>query len=136
MQQRDEMEDSDEHQLILARCFPAIAYTFGSQRWIFIKALYLSLASHQSPAIRLCLAQSIHEIAKIIGQKKTDRDLVPIFQRFVLDTPDVQKGLLTNLYDFYKVCSEDVRLRLASELNQFNTCDSRCEWRLRHKFIE
>ncbi|CAD5205793.1 unnamed protein product [Bursaphelenchus okinawaensis] len=136
LQQEDEMEDSDEHQIILAKCFPAIAYTFGPQKWIFVKALYMSLASHPSPTIRAYLAQSIHEIAKCIGQKRTDQDLVPIFQKFGLDTPDVQKGLIANLYEFFKACSEEVRLKLAAELNRFNTMNGRCEWRLRHQFIQ
>lgn len=54
--------------------------------------------------VRESLAYSLHEIAAIIGREYADRDLLPIFRKFLGDTLDVQYGLLKHLYDFCKVC--------------------------------
>lgn len=53
--------------------------------------------------VRESLAYSLHEIAAIIGTEYADRDLLPIFQRFLSDNMDIQYGLLKHLYDFCKV---------------------------------
>lgn len=49
------------------------------------------------------MAHSLHEIAAIIGTKNADCDLLPVFFKFLSDTPEVQYGLLKHLFDFCKV---------------------------------
>lgn len=49
------------------------------------------------------MAYSLHEIATIIGTVNADRDLLPVFFKFLSDTAEVQYGLLKHLYDFCKV---------------------------------
>lgn len=53
--------------------------------------------------VRECLAHSLHEIAAIISTTNADRDLLPVFLKFLSDTAEVQYGLLKHLYDFCKV---------------------------------
>ena len=49
------------------------------------------------------MANHLHEIAAIIGTASADRDLLPVFQKFLSDAGRVQYGLLKHLYDFCKV---------------------------------
>ncbi|KAI6179949.1 hypothetical protein M3Y98_00666300 [Aphelenchoides besseyi] len=93
---------SDSHNSILARAFPAIAFTFGSERWLYIKAIYMSLANSPHVSVRCSISQSLHEIAQILGRELADRDLVPVFRTYMQsDTADVQFGLLCNLASFF-----------------------------------
>lgn len=55
LQVQDEVENTDEHQVILAKYFPAVIYTLGSERWLFVKGMYLSLANHQSVSFTVIL---------------------------------------------------------------------------------
>ncbi|KAI6208844.1 Serine/threonine-protein phosphatase 4 regulatory subunit 1-like protein [Aphelenchoides besseyi] len=128
---------SDSHNSILARAFPAIAFTFGSERWLYIKAIYMSLANSPHVSVRCSISQSLHEIAQILGRELADRDLVPVFRTYMQsDTADVQFGLLCNLASFFGVISEQKRLELADQLPRFRTVDTNTQWRVRNVFIE
>ncbi|KAI6231024.1 Serine/threonine-protein phosphatase 4 regulatory subunit 1 [Aphelenchoides besseyi] len=128
---------TDSHNSILARAFPAIAFTFGAERWLYIKAIYMSLANSPHVSVRCSISQSLHEIAQILGRELADRDLVPVFRTYMQsDTADVQFGLLSNLAAFFAVISEQKRLELADQLPRFRTVDTNTQWRVRNVFIE
>lgn len=49
------------------------------------------------------MAFSIHELALIVGEEITNRDLVPVFDGFLNDIDEVRIGVLKHLADFLKV---------------------------------
>ena len=53
--------------------------------------------------MRRTLAFSIHELAVILGEEITNRDLVPVFNYFLRDLDEVRVGVLKHLGDFLKV---------------------------------
>ena len=55
--------------------------------------------------MRRTLAFSIHELAVILGEDITHRDLVPVFDGFLKDLDEVRIGILRHLADFLRVSS-------------------------------
>jgi len=53
--------------------------------------------------VRRTLAYSIHELALIVGEDITGRDLLPVFDLFLSDLDEVRIGVLKHLADFIKV---------------------------------
>jgi len=53
--------------------------------------------------VRRTLAFSIHELALIVGEDITGRDLLPVFDMFLNDLDEVRIGVLKHLADFIKV---------------------------------
>lgn len=53
--------------------------------------------------VRRTLAFSIHEMAIILGEEITHRDLVPVFDGFLKDLDEVRIGVLRHLSDFLRV---------------------------------
>ena len=53
--------------------------------------------------VRRTLAFSIHELAVIVGEDITGRDLVPVFNGFLKDLDEVRIGVLKHLADFLRV---------------------------------
>jgi len=53
--------------------------------------------------VRRTLAFSIHELALIVGEDITGRDLLPVFDMFLSDLDEVRIGVLKHLADFIKV---------------------------------
>ena len=45
----------------------------------------------------------MHELAVIVGEDATVRDLVPVFDQFLCDLDEVRIGVLKHLADFIKV---------------------------------
>jgi serine/threonine-protein phosphatase 4 regulatory subunit 1 len=62
--------------------------------------------------VRRTLAFSIHELAVILGEDITHRDLVPVFDGFLKDLDEVRIGILRHLADFLRVIIFDINLKL------------------------
>jgi len=57
--------------------------------------------------VRRTLASSMHELAMIVGEDVTVRDLVPVFDQFLCDLDEVRIGVLKHLADFIKVAFQN-----------------------------
>jgi serine/threonine-protein phosphatase 4 regulatory subunit 1 len=55
--------------------------------------------------VRRSLAFSIHELAVIVGQEITERDLVPIYNDFIKDLDEVKIGAVRHIAEFVRVSS-------------------------------
>ena len=53
--------------------------------------------------VRRTLAFSIHELAIIVGDEITNKDLVKVFDEFIKDLDEVRIGVLKHLGDFLRV---------------------------------
>ncbi|RCH88886.1 Serine/threonine-protein phosphatase 4 regulatory subunit 1 [Rhizopus stolonifer] len=84
--------------------FPAVVLTAGRDYWdSHFKDTYLVLTKNYQLKVRRTFAYSLHEIARVIGPERTERDLVQIFALYLMDLDDVKQGVLEHLFDFLSV---------------------------------
>lgn len=56
------------------------------------------------------IACSVHELARILGKKITESDLVEVVDRFLKDSnPEVRNSILKNLHIFLENVSQEKR---------------------------
>ncbi|XP_046359884.1 serine/threonine-protein phosphatase 4 regulatory subunit 1-like isoform X1 [Haliotis rufescens] len=113
---------------------PAVAYTLGRQNWHCIKNLYETLAQDMQVnewKVRRTLAFSLHEMAMILGEEITHKDLVPVFDGFLKDLDEVRIGVLKHLADFLRMLRPDVRRRYLKKVQDFMSTDNHRNWRFR-----
>lgn len=75
----------DETTSILEKCafnFPAILQFYGKESWETLKKVYKKMAEEKEEKIRLTLAASLGEVAKILGPELTESDLVDFVTLF------------------------------------------------------
>ncbi|CAO0800068.1 unnamed protein product [Mucor circinelloides] len=86
---------------ICAYNFPAVVLTAGVDYWnTHLRDTYLNLTKDYQIKVRCTFAHSLHDIARIIGPERTERDLVQIFALYLMDLDDVKQGVLEHLADF------------------------------------
>lgn len=86
---------------ICAYNFPAVVMTAGADFWdTHLRETYLNLTKDYQIKVRCTFAHSLHDIARIIGPERTERDLVQIFALYLMDLDDVKQGVLEHLADF------------------------------------
>ncbi|GFR82145.1 serine/threonine-protein phosphatase 4 regulatory subunit 1, partial [Elysia marginata] len=115
---------------------PAVAYTLGRQNWHCIKNLYETLAQDMQWKVRRTLAFSIHELALIVGEEITHKDLVPVFDGFLKDLDEVRIGVLKHLADIFKLLRPEVRLQYLARTQEFMKTDNNKNWRFREELAE
>ena len=75
---------SDENMgYYLAYNFPAILYCYGSEYWSKLKPMFIDFCFETDTKIRRSIISSFHEISKMIGQKLTENELLPIYDTFL-----------------------------------------------------
>ncbi|KAF7723996.1 Serine/threonine-protein phosphatase 4 regulatory subunit 1 [Apophysomyces ossiformis] len=90
--------------------FPAVVLTAGVDYWdSCLKDTYLELTKDHQARVRATFARSLHEIARIIGPERTERDLVQIFALYLMDLDQVKKGVLNHLADFLAALATETR---------------------------
>ena len=83
---------------------------FGQDQWHRFQTLYHKLTKINDTRIKKTLSASIHELAKILGPKYTEQDLLPCFERFLKDrTNDIKMATLKNMHIFLNEVSEEKR---------------------------
>ncbi|XP_069112573.1 serine/threonine-protein phosphatase 4 regulatory subunit 1-like isoform X2 [Argopecten irradians] len=110
---------------------PAVAYTLGRKNWNCIKMLYDVLATDMQWKVRRTLAFSIHEMALILGEEITHRDLVPVFDGFLKDLDEVRIGVLKHLADFLRLLKPNMRQQYLTKVECFMNTDNCRNWRFR-----
>ncbi|XP_014261629.1 serine/threonine-protein phosphatase 4 regulatory subunit 1-like isoform X2 [Cimex lectularius] len=115
---------------------PAVALTLGPKNWDLIKAACKHLATDTQWKVRKIIASSLHELAELIGEELTTRDLVPIFKDFINDVDEVRIGALRHLAQFLKLLRPAVRNTLLPRLVYFQKTDYKRYWRFRQELAE
>lgn len=118
--------------------FPAVAYTLGRHNWHCLKSLFETLAADMQVSwkVRRTLAFSIHELAVILGEDITHKDLVPVFDGFLKDLDEVRIGVLKHLMEFLKLLKPSVRNEYLPKVQNFLTTDNHRNWRFRLELAE
>lgn len=110
---------------------PGVALTLGKKNWKCLRQVYSTLANDVQWKVRRTLASSIHEIAKILGENLTVKELEPIFRTFLSDLDEVRLGLLCHISDFLALTNEDVKSTYLTKMSDFLTTDNIRNWRFR-----
>merc|ERR1719382_494456 len=110
---------------------PAVALTLGRANWPLLKETYESLANDMQWKVRRTLANSIHELAVILGPEVASQDLVPIFNGFIKDLDEVRIRVLKHLADFLSLLSPEARAEYLPRLEEFLKMDNDRNWRFR-----
>eukprot|EP00039_Didymoeca_costata_P008552 m.113385 g.113385 ORF g.113385 m.113385 type:complete len:943 (+) comp14130_c0_seq3:168-2996(+) len=111
--------------------FPALVWGVGRNNWDKIKDCFQALADHEDWRVRGTLAQSMHVCAQILGREITDRDLLPVFDKFIRDYNKVHIGVLKHLVQFLQVVTPEKRTQYFVMLKQLQETEDDKNWRLR-----
>ncbi|KAI8381397.1 armadillo-type protein [Radiomyces spectabilis] len=81
--------------------FPAVVLTAGRDYWdSHLRDMYLSLSKDYQIKVRCTFANSLHVIARLIGPKRAERDLIQIFALYLMDLDAVKQGVLEHMAEF------------------------------------
>lgn len=77
---------SPDNEIIIACAFnfPAVLQAFGSSRWTQMSKMFLTMMKKQAE-IRRPLACALHEIARIVGPDRAEKDLITILESVLKD---------------------------------------------------
>ena len=112
--------------------FPAFVFVFGADEWPRFQSLYHKLTKMNEAKIKRTLSASIHELAKILGPKWTEQDLLPVMERFLKDkTMEIKLAALKNLHVFLNEISLEKREIFIMYIVQAFEEANKQEWRLK-----
>ncbi|KIM49226.1 hypothetical protein M413DRAFT_21488 [Hebeloma cylindrosporum] len=95
--------------LICAFNFPAVALTLGGRRWSELRETYLDLTTDPTCGVRLTLAASLGELAKIIGTDNTQKDLLNVWWMYIdFEDEGVRTKALESLNDIIGVVGNEI----------------------------
>jgi len=114
-----------------AHTFPAVLQTLGAERWPEVRETYHKLVQCQILNVRVTLALSLHEIAKILGHGRAEEELLSVFEEMVQDVEAVRLGVLRHLADFLRLLSQPCRISYLPLLNDILHTTNQFNWRLR-----
>jgi serine/threonine-protein phosphatase 4 regulatory subunit 1 len=76
-----------------------VLLTLGSTAWVQLKPLHEKLVRDSRLKVRKTLAYSLFELAKILGPKMTESELLPVLFHFMKDVDQVREGVMVSLPD-------------------------------------
>ena len=95
---------------ILQKCafnFPAVLMTYGVESWEKLKLCFSKMAEQKDENIRLPLASSLGEIAKILGSDLTESDLLEFVDKFYKNSGEIKMKILGILPDIIRNLSSN-----------------------------
>jgi len=112
---------------------PGVALSLSANRWKEIYPAFLLLSSSLNWRVRRTLGCSLHEVAKIIGRDRAEKDLLPVLEKLLEDTDEVKIGLIEHLDEIFNVMGSGARLSLVRLLSNFHSEDAEKigNWRIR-----
>ena len=102
--------------------FPAVLQTLGPPKWPLLSKLFQTLLKNDAK-IKRPLACSLHEIAKIVGEEKAEKELISVLEMFLKEKDDDLKfGAIQNLALFLKVFQPEKRENLIDVFLELQVC--------------
>ena len=111
--------------------FPGVLKTVGVEKWGELRQVYHALVQSQNLNVKETLAMSLHEIAKILGEKLAEEELVAVFEEMIQDVETVRIGIVKHLADFLRLLSMPCRVSYLPLLDDLLQSTSPFNWRLR-----
>ncbi|CAE7668823.1 Ppp4r1, partial [Symbiodinium microadriaticum] len=114
-----------------AYSFPGVLQTVGVERWSDLRQVYHTLVQSPNPEVKQTLALSLHEIAKILGMKLAEEELVAVFEEMIQNSETVKMGVIKHLAEFLQLLSMPCRVSYLPLLDDILLATSPFNWRLR-----
>lgn len=84
--------------------------TYGPAKWPALHKLLCQLIKHSNKNVRKPLACSLHEIAKVVGTKIAEKDLISLLDGLLKEQcEEVKCGAAQNLWEFLKIFDQEQR---------------------------
>lgn len=126
-----------ERPLVCAFNFPAVVLTLGKSAWPDLRCMHAELAQNSSIKARRSLAASLHELAKIIEPDDTARDLLPLFDMFVLwDDAEVRSAAIEHVDQLLIYSPQREAESKLQLLREAWTAVFARDWRVRERLAE
>lgn len=109
--------------------FPAVLMTVGAKRWTELQPTFLSLSSDGQWKVRKTLSYSLHEVAKLLGEKLAEEQLLSTFEMFLRDLSEVKIGVITHFASILQVLSPAKRADYFTVLEEIQHAPG--SWRFR-----
>ena len=78
--------------------FPSVLFCYGVSFWPKLKNLYFNLCNEKDLKIRKSIISSFHEVSTILGKELTEKELLPIYNKFLDSNEKTEQNLsLRNL---------------------------------------
>lgn len=122
--------------LYCAYSFPAVALTLGPERWPELRSLFLALSRDVQRKVRRTLSHSLHEVAKILGPKLAEKELLTTFEFFLRDLDEVKVGAIRYVSKFLACLEPATRESYLPVLQEIQNCTSPLNWRFRYLLAE
>ena len=114
--------------------FPGVLLTLKAPAWEDMKRTYTRLVKASEARTKKTLACSLHEIARIVGRRITETELVPVMKTYLRDgLKEVRVSVLRNIHVLLGVVSAECRETVADNILTVYK-DSGNDWRLEHVF--
>jgi serine/threonine-protein phosphatase 4 regulatory subunit 1 len=124
---------SKENEIIYACAynFPAVLDAVGPERWESdLWKVYEKLLKSNDKRLRITLSESLHEIAKLLGESLTEKYLFRVVDMFFRDKSDeIKLGVIKHMSSIMKVLSEQKRESLIGVFEEFQKDQKK--WRIR-----
>lgn len=116
--------------------FPAVLQTLGASRWDELKEVYHTLIQSRTASVKQTLAPSLHAVAKILGEKLVEEELISVFEDMIQDAEIVQIGVIRHLADFLRLLPEPCRVSYLPLLQDILNSTNAFNWRLRQSLAQ
>jgi HEAT repeat protein len=131
----DEMTRGDaEARAVAAFVCPAVLHCAGATYWPSMRDAHAKLAGDVHWKVRLTLAYSLHEIARMIGRDETEAALVKLFEQFLVDIDEIRNAAVSHMGALLEHCAADTRARHERTLSDLQS--DPISWRLREMIVE
>ena len=87
-----EKEKKENVNYYFAYNFPAILYCYGKEVWPKLNSLFVSLCKEKDIKVRRSIIASFHEVSKIVGEKITEEELLPLYDNFLNSKTPLEKN--------------------------------------------
>ena len=121
---------------ICAFSLPAVALTLGRENWPCLRFAFNVLVIGMSTNIKLILASSLHELAKIVGPVYTNLDILPALFTFMRHNDEIRERILKNLSPLVNSFEKNDQNKILRKLPSFYKLDNEYNWRFRVDFIK
>ncbi|KAM3131474.1 hypothetical protein pb186bvf_016404 [Paramecium bursaria] len=125
-----ELEQDNEIVIDCAQYFPAVLIIY--KKWPLMQKVFQKLIVHKDKRVRLPLASSMHELAKVLGSETAYNDLLKIVEQFLLDQADeIKYGVIQNIGKFFDYIDYDKRETLIDIVMLIQKDKNKNNWRIR-----
>lgn len=111
--------------------FPAVLDAVGREKWESdLWKVYDKLLKSQDKRIKQTLSESLHEVAKLLGEAYTEKYLFKVVDTFFKDKSDeIKLGVIKHMAEIMTVLSENKRETLIGVFEEFQKDQKK--WRIR-----